>query len=342
MPKTAFFFLFALFSFVVSAQQDPSFGETNSHEHYVSQLTNSKDQNFQKIIDRYQQHINKNPNDVIAQVELCKFIGNSYWDEYEGYNLKYEETEACISNLITKYPKHPKVLIYQLQNLYGEDKLEVLNTAKELIKDNPTGWRNTEIATINEMLGEYHEEKDWLALMHYKKAQKLNDSLDLSLPIARIYESQGKDDLAREVLLPNLEKDTLIWKMNQKANLLLKLNEPEKALYLFDVIGKRDSTIIDNEEMAKAMVDLENYDTAREFLVRDTIAEWGKIDSKQALFTHDLAYSEADMALESYRKLQEEDSYDDFFGIKRLRVFFKNPFLRWNSSEVFPLCCCMV
>ena len=35
--------------------------------------------------------------------------------------------------MITKYLKHPKVLIYQLQNLYGDDKLEVLNTAKELV-----------------------------------------------------------------------------------------------------------------------------------------------------------------------------------------------------------------
>lgn len=328
-------FLFVFLSFCLSAQEAPDFGSTKSHEYYVSQLTNSKDQNFQEIIDLYNQHIQKKPNDIVAQVELCKFIGNSYWDEYEDYNLKYEETEECIENLISKYPKNPKVLIYRVENLYGEDKIEVLDMAKGLIETNRTDWLNDEVAEINEMLGDYHQEEKWRALLYYKKAQRLNDSLDLSLSIARIYEAQGKDDLAKEILLPNLEKDTVIWKMNQKANLLLKLNEPEQALYLYDIIGKRDSTIIDNEEMARAMTDLGNFNTAREFLVRDTIKEWGKINSKQLLFAHDLVHSNGKVALDTYRKLQEESSFDDFFGLKRVRIFLKNPLLRWSPSEVF-------
>lgn len=335
MSKFHFLLLFIVFGFCASAQEVPDFGKVDSHEHYVSRLANSKDKNFQEVIGLYEYYIQENPNDVVAQVELCKFIGNSYWDEYEDYNLKYEETEACIANLMVKYPNNPKVLIYRAQNLYGEDKLEILNIAKELIDTRRTDWLNIEIAAINEMLGDYHQEENWLALMHYKKAQKLNDSLDLSLAIARIYEAQGKDDLAREALLANLEKDTLIWKMNQKANLLLQLNEPKKALYLFDIIGKKDSTIIDNEEMAKAMTELEEFGTAREFLVRDTIREWGKINSKQLLLAHDLKYSEGKVALETYRKLQEESSFDDFFGIKRFRVFLKNPVLGWSPSEVF-------
>jgi len=337
MSKHFLLFLFVLFNFYISAQQKKDFGDTNSHEYYVSQLMSSKDQNFQNIINRYQEYIDENPNDIIAQLELCKFIGNSYWDEYEGYNLKYDETEECIANLAEKYPRNPKVLIYRADNLYGENKIEILDIAKDLIETNRTEWLNTEIAEIYEMLGDYHQENEWLALKHYKKAQKLNDSLDLSLSIAKIYQSQGKNDLAKEILLPSIEKDTLIWKMNQKANMLLELNEPEQALYLFDIIGKKDSTIIDNNEMAKAMVKLGDYNTAREFLVRDTIAEWSRLAKKQALFNHDFLYSDTELALEVYRKLQEEDSDDDFFGVKRLQIFFKNPMLRWNFSEVLHL-----
>ena len=301
MLKNTFLFLILLLSFFGAAQQAPDFGSNKSHEYYVSQLSSSKDRNFQEIINQYEAYIQKHPNTVTAQIELCKFIGNSYWDEYEDYNLKYEETEECISNLASKYPKKPKVLIYRAQNLYGEDKLEVLNTAKELVDTNRTDWLSHEIAEIHKMLGEYHQEEKWRALQFYKKAQKLNDSLDLSLAIATIYEEQGKDDLAREILLPNLEKDTLIWKMNSKARLLLKLDEPEKALYLFDIIGKKDSTYIDNTEMAKAMTDLENFDTARAFLVRDTLGSWAKIDAKQDLFAHDLAHSRGEVALQTYR-----------------------------------------
>jgi len=335
MSKTPILLLSIFIGFFVSAQQILDFGVIDSHEHYVSELANSKDQNFQEIIGLYERHIQNNPNDVVAQIELCKFIGSSYWDEYEDYNLKYEETEECITKLGDKYPKNPKVLKYRAHNAYGEDKLEVLNRAKNLIETNRTDWLNDEIAEINKMLGDYHQAEKWRALLHYKKAQRLDESLDLSLSIALIYEAQGKYDLALESLLPNLEKDTLIWKLNQKANLLLKLNEPEQALHLYNIIEKRDSTIIDNAEMAKAMEGLGDFSTAREFFVRDTVKEWGKINAKQLLFAHDLEHSEAKVALASYRKLQEENSFDDLFGIKRFRVFLKNPLLRWTPSEVF-------
>ena len=32
--------------------------------------------------------------------------------------------------------------------------------------------------------------------------------------------------------------------------------------------------------------------------------------------------------------MQEESSYDDFFGVKRFRVFLRNPFLAWSFSEI--------
>lgn len=322
---------------MVSSQNTPSFGSDKSHEHYVAQLNNAKDLNFQEIIALYTDYIESHPNDIIAQIELCKFIGSSYIDEYEEYNLKYDETEECIEKLALANPSNPKVIIYKAENLYGAEQLEVLNNAKELIDKEKTRWTDNEIATINKMLGDSHEENNWLSLSHYKKAQRLNDSLDLSLPIARIYKNQGKNDEAREVLLHNLKKDTTKWILNQKANLLIELNSPEKALELYEIITLKDSTFIDNTEMADAMTELGNHKAAREFLVRDTVQEWGKIGKLQTLFSHDLAHSSPETALTTYRALQEESSYDDFFGIKRFRVFIRDPLLLWNFSELLHL-----
>jgi membrane protease YdiL (CAAX protease family) len=337
MFRKSVLFFFTFLGFYALSQEGPSYGDIESHAYYVNQLTNSKDQNFQDILRRYDAYIMKHPNDVTAQVERCKFIGNSYWDEYEDYNLKWEETDACIEELVLKYPESSQVLLYQADNVYGEAKLEILNRALALTKTNEKDWSNIQMASINAMLGDYHQEENWRALSYYKKAQRLNDSLDLSLAIATIYQAQDKPTEAKNVLLPNLEKDTNLWKMNRKANLLLKLDEPQAALDLYDIIRIRDSSFIDNEEMANAMNRLKNFATAREFLVRDTIKEWGKLNAKQALFSHDLVHSEAKIALESYRSLQEESSYDDFFGLKRLRISLKDPFLVWHPSEFFHL-----
>lgn len=337
MTKLYFFLLSFFFCFHVFAQQTVDFGSAESHEFYVKQLTNAKDQNFEEIVAKYDAYIAKHPTNVIAQVERCKFIGNSYYDEYEDYNLKWEETDQCLEALVAKYPNNAKVLLYQALNSYGESQLEILENAKELIESDRSSWLDKEVASIYELLGDYYSEEHWQALRYYKKAQKLNDSLDLSLDIATIYESQGRVELSKNTLLPKLEKDTNLWKMNQKATLLLKLDEPEQALHLFDVIRERDSTYIDNEEMAQAMLGLEDYATARIFLVKDTLREWGKINAKQALFKYDLQHSDSNLALATYRSLQEESSYDDFFGVKRLKIAVKNPLLPWSFTEFMHL-----
>ncbi len=328
----SFFLCFSLF-----AQQTVDFGSADSHEFYVKQLTNAKDQNFDEIVAKYDAYIAEHPANVVAQVERCKFIGNSYYDEYEDYNLKWEETDQCLEALVAIYPNNAKVLLYQALNSYGESQLEVLENAIKLIDTDDSRWLSDEKATIYELMGDYYSEEHWQALRYYKKAQQLNDSLDLSLDIATIYESQGRVELAKNTLLPKLEKDTNLWKMNQKATLLLKLEEPEQALHLFDVIRGRDSTYIDNEEMAQAMLGLEDYTTARIFLVKDTIKEWGKLNAKQALFKFDLEHSDSNIALVTYRSLQKESSYDDFFGVKRLKIAVKNPLLPWSFTEFMHL-----
>ncbi|UII75760.1 CPBP family glutamic-type intramembrane protease [Flagellimonas sp. HMM57] len=333
-----YFFLFFVSQSLIS-QIAPGFGDLGSHHYYVSQLSNSKDSDFQQIIELYEIYIERNPSNIIAELERCKFIGNSYYDEYEGYNLKYEETEACIKELFEKNPSHPEVLIYRAESLYGIERLEILDKAQEEINKNLGNWLDIQKASINKMLGEYHwgEDNNRLALKYYELAQKQNKDSDLSLNIAQVYLEQKNEILAREVLLDNLRKDTILWNLNNKAQILLDLGETDIALELFDEVQERDSTLVNNSEMAKAMTNLNNYEAARSFLVKDTVNEWSRTSSLQMLFNHDLKYSKSRTALTSYRSLQKNDAMDDFFAIKRIRLFLKNPFLLWNLSELLNL-----
>ena len=210
------------------SQISHEFGSDKSHEYYINQLENSKDQSFQGIIESYNNYIIKNPKKIIAQIELCRFIGGAYLDEYEGYNLKYDQTEECIANLFKLYPSNPEVIIYRAENIYGEERYKILNEAVKLIENNKEYWLDQEIAVINNMLGDYHIKEENLSLIYYKKAQKLDNNLDLSLPLAKIYLNQGREELAKKTLFHSLQKDTAIWKLNQKADLLLKLKAQKK------------------------------------------------------------------------------------------------------------------
>ncbi|HMC00806.1 MAG TPA: CPBP family intramembrane glutamic endopeptidase, partial [Flavobacteriaceae bacterium] len=72
----------------------------------------------------------------------------------------------------------------------------------------------------------------------------------------------------------------------------------------------------------------------RDYLIKDTIAEWNKSSGLQKLLEHDISFSSPEVALNSYRRMQEESYFDDFLGIKRLKIFFKDPFNAWTISEL--------
>jgi len=339
MRKSPFLILLLFFCIEMFSQGTPNFGEKGSHEYYVLKLNNAKDTDFQRILALYDSYIETHPEEVVSYIERCKFIGNSYYDDYEGYNLKYDETEECIEKLFNRFPHHPQVLIYRAQNLYGEQRLVVLEQAEKLVEENPRQWSQTERASINRMLGDYYygNDNNLLALRYYYEAKSQDISLDLSYDLALIHKEQDNLERAKSELLQNLEKDTTIWTLSNKAQLLMDLGETKKALTLFDEVGRKDSSFIDNGEMAKAMVDLEKFDVARTFLVKDTINEWNKISKLQALFNHDLKHSTSKTALSSYRILQKENDLDDFLAIKRLRLFLKDPLLPWSLSELYHL-----
>nr|WP_299385349.1 CPBP family intramembrane glutamic endopeptidase [Allomuricauda sp.] len=328
----------ALFCQFVTSQEIPDFSDLKSHEYYIGQLENSKDQNFQRILGLYDTYIRNNPSQVTAMVERCRFIGNSYYDAYEDYNLKYDETLECIEQLYAKYPTHPQVLIYRAENLYGDEELESLQESLRAISGGEWSWRDEEKSKIYQMLGEhfrYTNESE--ALRYYVRAQDFDPAQDLSIPLTELHQAMGNDELAKNTILSHLGGDTATWRMNNKAKLLLELGETERALELFDQVRLKDSTYIDNAEMAKAMINMGKKDLAREFLVKDTTLSWNKVGRMQALYTHDLEHADTKTALASYRSLQEANSYDDFLAVKRLGLFLKNPFLPWNFSELLHL-----
>jgi len=328
--------ILSLFFGNLFSQEKLDFGQQNSHEYYIGQLDNAKDASFHQILEQYDRFIAKHPYTITARIERCKFIGNAYLDEYEEYNLKYEETEACIEALYEQYPTVPKVLLYRAENLYGDEQLAVLETAFGFMTRNLSTWSDADKASLNEMFGNYYryQENSGPALKYFLAAQNYNSSLDLSIPIAQLYLDRNQSEDAKDILLEKIASDTTAWGLNSKAKLLLEVGETDRALELFNKVEEKDSSYVDNSEMAKAMVNLEQFDVAREFLVKDTVNAWNMQPKAKALLIHDLEYSSAKQALTTLRNLQENDYGSDILAVKRLRIFFKNPFLGWNFSEI--------
>ncbi|MAZ73748.1 MAG: hypothetical protein CMC70_11455 [Flavobacteriaceae bacterium] len=81
--------------------------DTDSHKKLVAQLKDAKTTTYQQILQKYDTYLAQYPRDVSVKIERCKFIGTAFYDEYEGYDTNWEETEACIASLAEMYPQHP-------------------------------------------------------------------------------------------------------------------------------------------------------------------------------------------------------------------------------------------
>ena len=335
MLKKLSFLLFILLHTSLYGQ-GISVDKKNSYIDFVKMLENSKDLRFVEIIEKYDSYINRFPNDVNVKIYKCKFIGNAYYDDYEDYNLKYEETEACINTLYSDYPNHPKVLIYKIENTYGEERESLLDKVLDLFETSDEKWTEEDQIKLFTFCANFHEEDDdFRSISYANKAEKISDTIDLSLLKTRAHLRLNNREQARNSILSKLHNDSVdTWILVEKAKLLLELNQEDEALVLFNKAKEKDSTYSNNKGLYKIFLRAENYDIARTYLVSDTIPDYNKTESLQNLLKHDLSYSNPDTALLTYRRLQQESYYDDFLGIKRLRLFFKSPFKPWSFTDL--------
>ncbi len=307
-----------------------------NHKEYVNKLKNAKEIQHKQYLDIYDRAIQLRPNDIDLKIEKCNYINFSYYDEYEEYSLNYEAFVECINKLYKEHQNNPKVLLFKARNTYGDSLADVLKTAKLSIRKNAKSWNPNQASELYYTLAKnsFNKENFSMALNFLEKARVYKDTTDYSILSAKIYMSVEDKKEALSALLEKLEKDAEAWKLNQKAELLLKLEKPNKALELYKRVEKKDSSYVNNANLTKVFKDLEKYDIARSYLVKDTIHEWKKAQVLSDLFVFDLEYSKPQEALNSYRKAQDVNFYDDFFGVKRIKVFLRSPFLGWSLNEV--------
>ena len=324
-----------LFSMLFSSAQTIKVNTKDSYKGFAKTLTNSKDDRYNSILHQYNLYIQSNPNDVTVQVYKCKFIGSAYYDEYEDYNLKYDETIACIDNLVANYPNNPKVLLYKLEYTYGEERGELLENTIDLYHNKTKSWESEDTSALFEIGSNfYSEDDDYKSIKYADLAERYNDTLDLSVLKTDAYLRLDNKEKARESILENLDAVQPDWILDTKGQLLISLDEDAEALKIYDRIKANDSTYSINESLYKIFLQKEEYTQARTYLVNDTIAAWNKTQYLQKLTNHDLKYSDPEVAIRSLRRMYTESYYDDYFGLKRLKLALKVPSFYWSLGEL--------
>ena len=333
MQKATWYcYLFLLFT-SASFGQEILVTDENSHEAFTEELKSSKDLRYQAILEKYNNYIAKNPNDVSVKVKRCKFIGSAFYDEYEEYNVNWEETKTCVSELYETYPEEPQVILYKLAHIYGDEYKSIIDNAIDLYEESPMKWTDKDRSSLFEMAAYQYSEISYAKTLEYAdRAERFNKDTDLSVLTAQTYLEMGNHEKAKEVMDIGLFYDHDEWVLSQKAELLVELGEFDKAMNVYERIREKDSSYVDNSSIYKILLGEGEIEKARTYLVNDTIDAWNKEASLQNLLNHDIDYSSGDVAIASYIRMQEESYYEDFFGLKRIRIFLKDPFGSWSIA----------
>ena len=317
----------------VSSQSEPS--QPKNAETYLQILANSKDSLYSQILEEFDNYLEQDSNNFSIRIEKCKVVEKAYYDSYEDYNPKYEEFEICLEDLASDFPQHPEVLLYKLDYIYGDSAISFGNKIIDENKLNASKWSKQQLALVyNRLAREYsYKEEPYTVIKYAETAQRLNDTLDLSLLLAQQYVTLNFYQKAKSLLISSLDSTDLAWETNQKGNLLLKLGMAEEALTAFNYAQRDTNSWVDNGQVANSLIDIGKFKEAREFLIKDLQSSFDRSLSLHKLFKYDYKYSLADTALVTYKKLNQEDFLNDAFGFYRLKMIFLTPFSGWSSWD---------
>ncbi|WP_422358868.1 type II CAAX prenyl endopeptidase Rce1 family protein [Reichenbachiella sp.] len=311
----------------------------SSSEVYLDILKNSKDSLYADIIREFDTYLSANPDDCNTRIEKCIVINKAYYDYYDDYNPNYEEFEICLNDLLKDFPDNQAVLLFKLENTYGESSIEF---CKEVIHENIKNrgsWPDYKLAKFYEELARqysYQEERK-KTIDNAKIAEALNDSLDLSTILAEQYMALNKYEEAKKQLLSSLDSMDDSWDSRNKGDLLLKLGEPEKALEAFGYAQRDTSLWMNNGLIAQALIDNGKYMEAREYLLKDLSEAYDSTSALHQLFAYDFKYSPADTTITTYNQINSASFLNDVFGKYRLMMLTIAPFSSWQVYDLVKL-----
>ncbi len=327
-------FIFILFFSIGMLRAD-----TLDHQLFIRELNNSNNLVYQATLEKYNAYLADHPNDISVHIEKCKFIQLAQYDEEEEYNPNQEAFDSCAAALVKQFPSHPKVFLFQISYLWGDELESVFEKAESTIEDHPEEWSDTQLGTLyKNMSSHYDIEQNYpKALIYIDKAIARDTTYKTSIDYARILIESDRRPEALEVLKAGEDTTKITWDLSSKADLYLELKEYDNALALYNRIDQIDSTYNNNEKIAHTLEGTGEYLSARKYLVADTSKTYGKENARQRLFLHDLKYQSGAQCLSSYNAYRDLGYSIDPVGIYRLRLSFSHPFEPWQFRDILGL-----
>jgi len=310
----------------------PDPGTVGSHQAYAARVQSSRDASLRSALAVYDAHLERRPRDVVAAVERCKLISALMGDDEEDAKLD-EAYSQCTEQLQAHFPRDTVALLFRLETTWGDEAIEL---ADRLLAGEAAAWSGAARARVHKRLAEMKAAADEVdaAGDHAERAMALDATLDLTQLVAAKRINEKKPTEAVAVLLSR-SGDGEPWQRVDKARMLVEVEAFAEAVRLLEDIrassppGYRGDPVL----YAAALEGAGRTDDAREAYAH-VEGEWNKKRALQRLFTLDVAGSDPEAALRSYRALRDLGWSADPLGRHRLALIRRFPSSPWQAREL--------
>jgi membrane protease YdiL (CAAX protease family) len=314
----------------------PAPGTPDSHAAYVSRLNADHRRAADELLARYDAYLAAHPDDAIAAVERCRFLGAALFDPEREENPLQEQWEACLEELPERFPNAPAVTLYRLQDGPGFETAR--REAETLLAGELPTWSPQQVAALHALIVEStafdKAEPDATVLTHGEAAMLLDPSLDYSHAIAQ--RLQRRDPArARALLGAHIDSDDDPYSLTSKVALLIALDDfptAQRALQRQEALSGRPADPMQKGALLEGLGDLEaaraQYDEAEQ-------APYRRADARRKRLALDLRRADAGAAIASYESLRDLGYQYDPLLLSRLQVAHHFPSAPWQLRDVF-------
>ena len=307
-----------------------------SHERFTERVNSAQATDYQAVLAAYEARSKAHPDDVISQVERCRFIESYAYSEDGIIESAGEDLEQCRLNL--KSGPHAEVidvLLYGVESNWGED---TLPAAQSLIPKSQT-WSKEQRATLFELLTDRTQWNDAdLAASYAVRAVDLNPASRVLLTAVEHWVKVGAKDRARRLLV---NAPPAVWEKvsrTQAAKVLIDIGDPKAAAVILRGAQQDDDGIEARLTLARIITAEGDITMARELFtgaIKDQ--EYVALDTRIEYFDFERQHGTSAAASAAYEALRDQGFQADSVARHRLGLLLAHPSAGWHWRDALGL-----
>lgn len=317
----------AVNSAVAATRYDFSAG---SDARLIKQIESAQESTYADVVRAYSVACRERPNDALLALERVRFIERFAYAEDISFASAESDLAAAKEHLVARFPVAASTLLYQLEQLFGDE----FNTKVDEVWPHIARWNATDRARFWLLRAQRANDDAEASARYAANAFAAEPSAEAALRHARGRLHKNDAAGARAVLMHPILRDAPEWQQGQQLSLLLESGAIADGVALFERLEKTAPTQVNSTEMAELLAKAGRIDLARRIYARIPVNKWNQTTVAHQRFRFELEHGTGEQAEAAYRALRDIGFETDSFARERAALLLKHPGAAWGAMEI--------